>query len=83
MDTIGKKLWESDKSFYYYKKSVRILPLAMVDDIIAVSECGISSLELNTFINSSIELKKLRFHIPDRDGRSKCHKLHVGRHNMC
>ena len=28
-----------------------------------------------------IELKKLRFHVPDNEGKSKCHTIHVGRLN--
>ena len=63
---------------------MRVLPLAMVDDINAISECGLDSVNLNTFINSQMELKKLRFHVPDMDGKSKCHKMHVGRKKeMC
>ena len=50
----------------------------MVDDILTVSKCGVDSLAMNTFINTKIELKKLKFHTPDEDGRSKCHKMHVG-----
>ena len=33
----------------------------MVDDILAVAPCGQKSLEVNTFINVQIELKKLNF----------------------
>ena len=50
----------------------------MVDDLIGISKCGLNSIELNTFINTQIELKKLRFHVPDKDGKSKCHKMHIG-----
>jgi hypothetical protein len=28
---------------------VRVLPLAMVDDLIGISKCGLDSIELNTF----------------------------------
>ena len=29
-------------------------------------------------------MKKLRFHVPDKDGKSKCHKLHIGaNHGTC
>jgi hypothetical protein len=29
-------------------------------------------------------MKKLRFHVPDVNGKSKCHKLHIGaNHGMC
>ena len=27
--------------------------------------------------------KKLRFDVPDRNGHSECHKLHIGRHDIC
>ena len=54
--------------------------MAMVDDINAISKCGLDSLALNTYINTQIELKKLRFHVPDHNGKSKCHKMHVGDH---
>ena len=53
----------------------------MVDDINGISKCGLDSVALNTFINTQIELKKLKFHISDKQGWSKCHKLHVGPKN--
>ena len=41
-------------------------------------------LSLNTYINAQIELKKLKFHTPDKNGKTKCHKLHVGvRNKFC
>ena len=43
----------------------RIIPLAMVDDLLAVSNCGYHSTAINTGINTIIELKKLQFHIPE------------------
>ena len=87
IDTIGKKLEKrtilnsrkSTTSTFKYRNTVKIIPLAMVDDILAISKCGIESIELNTYINTQIELKKLRFHVPDKSGKSKCHKLHVGK----
>ena len=78
IDSIGRDLQINNNSCYLYKNSVRILPLGMVDDITAISKCGVNSLDLNTYINSKIELKKLRFHVPDKAGRTKCHKIHVG-----
>ena len=42
------------------------------------------SLPLNTFITTQIELKHFRFHVPIEIGKSKCHKMHIGRkHNLC
>ena len=48
-------------------------------DINATSKCGMDSVRLNTYINTQIELKKLRFHVPDKNGKTKCHKLHIGK----
>ena len=58
VDTLGKKCRDRGNLHYLYKNTVRVLPLAMVDDLLGISPCGIDSLELNTFMNSQIELKK-------------------------
>ena len=42
------------------KKIVEVIPLAMVDDLMAVSSCGMDSIEMNTSINALIELKTYR-----------------------
>ena len=54
----------------------------MVDDLLAVAPCNQKSLVLNTVINAQIELKKLKFHTPDRNGKSKCHVMHIGKSNV-
>ena len=64
---------------YTYKNKVKVLPLAMVDDLLGVARCGHNSLALNIFINTQIELKKLKFHTTDEKGKSKCHVMHVGK----
>ena len=53
----------------------------MVDDVLAVAKCSKESLEVNTYVNAQIELKKLKFHRPDKDGKTKCHVIHVGPKN--
>jgi hypothetical protein len=70
IDKIRKTCYERRQHLYLYKSRVNIFPLGMVDDVIGVSRCGHSSLELNTFITSHIELKKLRFHVPDEKGKT-------------
>ena len=80
IDTIGKKCVNSGEHLFTYKKMVKIMPLSMVDDILAVSRCS-DSLAVNTFINTQIELKKLKFHTPDANGKSRCHVLHIGKKN--
>ena len=53
----------------------------MVDDLLAIAQCGLDSLAVNTFINVSIGKKKLRFNTPDQNKKSKCHKIHIGIEN--
>ena len=63
---------------------MNIIELAMVADLLGIAHCGLESLEMNTFINVQIEMKKLRFHTPGPDGKTKCHKIHVGKkHEFC
>ena len=81
IDTIGKDCFNRGEHLYSYKNMVQIMPLSMVDDILAVAPCNQKSLEVNTYINAKIELKKLKFHTPDAKGKSKCHVLHVGVNN--
>ena len=81
IDTIDKKLIQKGEHLYTYKNMVQVMPLSMVDDLLAVAPCSQSSLAVNTFINAQIEVKKLKFHTPDEKGKSKCHVLHVGKEN--
>jgi hypothetical protein len=62
-------------------KARKITPLAMVDDLLAVQHCNIE-VSINSFINTQIEMKKLEFHTPDKNGKSKCHKMHIGKENL-
>ena len=84
IDTLGKKCKNRGKHHYLYKKTVRVIPLAMVDDYLGIAKCGGDSVDLNIFINTQIEMKKLEFHTPKENGKSKCHKMHIGRqHEDC
>ena len=47
--------------------------LCMVDDILAIQECSKDSVQMNSVINSFIELKKLTL------SSKKCSKIHVGK----
>ena len=49
----------------------------MVDDVVAVSKCGLESVEMNAYLNQKTSIKKLQF------GPDKCHQLHVGKANVC
>ena len=57
----------------------KVTPLAMVDDLLTISSCGTQSIEMNITINTLIELKKLKFHTPVENKKSKCHSLHIGK----
>ena len=61
---------------------VKIPPLGYIDDILTISNCGTASLSMNTFVNTEIECKRLKFHTPDANGRSKCHFIHVGKETI-
>ena len=63
---------------YTYKNMVDVIPLAMVDDLLAVSTCGMDSIDMNVTINSIIELKNLRCHTPDENKKTECHIMHIG-----
>ena len=79
IDKIGKKCKERDQHFYLYKNVAKIFPLAFVDDLSAIARCGFESKSMNTFLNTQIEMKKLRFHTTGKNGKSKCVKMHVGK----
>ena len=57
IDKIGKKSLLKNDNVYFYKKSVQILPLAMIDDLLTISRCGKDSLNNNIFINNEIDMK--------------------------
>ena len=77
VDTFGKECIQEEKYLYNYKNEVGVPPLAMVDDLLCISTCGLKSVEINAFINAKTNSKKLQF------GEDKCHKMHVGQKNKC
>ena len=46
-----------------------------------MAKCGLDSTNLNIKVNSEIEFKKLKFHTPNEQGKSKCHTMHIGKQN--
>ena len=58
VDTLGKRCRDRGIHTFLYKNVMRVLPLAMVDDILGIQDCGVKSITLNTFINTHIEMKK-------------------------
>ena len=73
VDTYGKECLAEKKHCYSYKGEVDVPPLAMVDDLLIITECGYKATMANSFINTKSNLKKLQF------GTEKCHKMHVGK----
>ena len=57
IDKIGKQCYETGQHLYTYKNMVRVMPLTMVDDLLAMAKCGQESLSLNTFMNVQVECK--------------------------
>ena len=58
IDMIGKKIRDRGETAYLYKNTVKVLPLAMVDDSNAISKCGHDSININTYVNTQVELKQ-------------------------
>ena len=75
-------LYDNKSHVPSYKRLVNVPVLSMVDDMLAISNCGQESISLNTYINTHVELKKLGLHTPDHTGKTKCHKMHVGCKNL-
>ena len=76
VDTIGKQLLNENSEYLYrYKGHVPIGILGMIDDIVGVSENGVSATQLNAYINIKTAEKKLQF------GHSKCNSLTIAHKN--
>ena len=73
IDTFGKECISENKYLYYYRNIVPVPPLSMIDDLLCISNCGINSILMNSFINTKSSVKKLQF------GVEKCHKIHCGK----
>ena len=58
VDSFGKECLEEEKHLYYYKEEVPIPILTMVDDALAISECGYKTNRMNAFLNTKNNLKK-------------------------
>ena len=77
MDTLGKECIEHGECLFKYKECVDIPPLAMIDDILAVSECSVETVKMNAILQSKVAHKNLEL------GPDKCFKLHVGKESEC
>ena len=51
VDTFGRECLKKNEHLYFYKGEVGVPPLAMVDDLVCISTCGLNSVKMNAFIN--------------------------------
>ena len=72
IDKIGQDSLKNKEHVYLYKGEVEIPLLGMIDDGLLVTECGIKSIEGNSYLNARIEMNKLEMN------ENKCHKMHSG-----
>ena len=75
LDTLGKECIEKNEGLFKYKQCINITPLIMIDDVLAISNCGNDSVKMNAIIQSKIDTKQMMF------GTKKCFKLHIGQKN--
>ena len=77
VDTLGKECLAQEKFLFNYRGQVKVPPLSMVDDVIGIAECGSSTVELLTYLNTKTNLKKLQY------GEDKCVQMHIGPKSKC
>ena len=79
MDILNKICNENENLQYRYKSdpNITIGVRGMVDDTLALAECGNPSILKNTTVNSFVETKRLQMH------RDKSVVLHVGNVEKC
>ena len=76
MDKLGKFIYDKPELLYMYKGMVGTPPLQMIDDILGIQRCNEKSLQLNTAINTFVNLEKLKL------SKKKCNNIHIGAKNM-
>ena len=72
VDSLGKDCITENKAIYKYKDCISIPPLAMIDDVITVSNCGADSVKTNAIVQAKVQCKQLEL------GQKKCFNMHAG-----
>ena len=66
------------ETLYKFKGFLKIPPMALIDDLLTITTCGINSLKMNGLVQSKIDSKRLEL------GSKKCFQMHIGkRKNLC
>ena len=73
IDTLGRDCMKYNECLYKYKNAVNVPPLALIDDVVAVTKSGIDTIQMNAKINMKMESKKLRL------SADKCKHLHISK----
>ena len=73
IDKFGKECLEEERNIYLYRDSIPIVPLAICDDLLVISECGYQTNLAVAYLNSQASFNYLQF------GLSKCAKMHIGK----
>ena len=76
IDKLGQLVYEDENLIYKYKGKVSVPSIAMVDDVLVVQRCSKSSTQINSVVNSFMELKKLTLN------ERKCSKIHIGKTSL-
>ena len=71
MDKFAKMVYQDKTLVYKYKGVAEVPPLEMVDDVLTISKCSITSVAMNATMNAFIENKKLKL------SQDKCSTIHV------
>ena len=75
VDSLRKQFMNNQ--VYKYMNCVSIPPMAMIDDVITVTECGVNSIKVNASVQSMMDTKRLTL------SREKCVKMHFGKDSTC
>jgi hypothetical protein len=68
-----QRLHDYNECLYEYKNTVNVPPLALIDDVVAVTKSGVHTVQMNAKINMKMESKKLRL------STDKCNHLHIAK----
>ena len=79
MDTLNKYMKAKEELTYKYRgdPTIPIGVLGMVDDTLAIAECGVKSVEKNAVVNSFMETHRLKMH------KDKSVVIHVSKAKQC